>query len=91
MDGQEFGALFACMITRWAGPPVVFKKMGMSYRTFAVSGDMVTCTGKVRDKYEKDGEYFVDCELSVQNQRNEKIVGPAYALITVRSRRDRDK
>jgi acyl dehydratase len=91
VDGQEFGALFVSMITRWAGPQVVFKKMGMSYRTFVVSGDTIFCTGRVRDKYQKDGECFVDCELSVQNQKNEKIVSPAYALITVRSAEDRGK
>ena len=86
IDGQEFGAFLAQMITQWAGPNTGFKKMGMTYRILAIQGDTVICKGKVKEKCQKDGENLINCELWVENQRNEKVVSPAHALITVMSR-----
>ena len=85
VDGQEFGAFLVQMITQWAGPNVVFKKMGMTYRVLAIPGDTMTCKGTVKEKPQNKGENLVNCDLWLENQRGEKVVSPAYALIALQA------
>ena len=83
VDGQIFGAFLAQMVTQWAGPEGVLKKLSLSYRVMALPGDTLSCRGKVSETYEKDGENLVACELWIENQRGEKVVAPAHALIAL--------
>src|ERR687887_204896 len=72
----------AQMLTDWLPSPMALKKFGVSYRAMARPGDTITCKGKIVNKYEKDGEYLVDCEISAENQRGEKCaVGTATAAL----------
>ncbi|MCK4818147.1 hypothetical protein KA005_20420 [bacterium] len=86
VDGQMFGAFLAQMVTHWAGPSGVLKKLRLTYRVMAFPGDVVTCKGKIAEKYTKDGENLISCELWIENQKGEKVIAPAHALIALPSR-----
>lgn len=86
VDGQMFGALLAQMITQWTGPDGVLKKLGLTYRVMALPGDVVTCKGKIKEKYTKDGENLIECDLWIENQKGEKVIAPAHALVAVPSK-----
>ncbi|HYY15239.1 MAG TPA: MaoC/PaaZ C-terminal domain-containing protein [Gammaproteobacteria bacterium] len=76
----------AQMLTDWLPSPTALKKFGVSYRAMARPGDTITCKGKIVNKYEKDGEHLVDCEISAENQRGEKCaVGTATAALPTRA------
>ena len=86
IDGQMFGAFLAQLVTQWAGADGVIKQLGLNYRVIAIPGDVLTCKGKVADKHTKDSENLVNCDLWIENQRGEKVVGPAHALLALPSR-----
>ena len=49
-------------------------------------GDTISCKGTIINKYDKDGEYFVDCEIYAENQRGEKCaIGQATAGLSTRA------
>jgi len=76
----------AQMLTDWLPSPTALKKFGASYRAMARPGDTIACQGKIIQKYVKDGEHLVDCEIYAENQRGEKCaVGTATAALPTRS------
>lgn len=76
----------AQMMTDWIPSPTALKKFSVSYRAMARPGDTIACKGTIVNKYEKDGEHLVDCEISAENQRGEKCaVGTATAALSTRS------
>lgn len=85
VDGQMFGAFLAQMVTQWTGPNGIIKKLGLSYKVMAFPGDVITCKGKIAEKYTKDGEHLIDCELWIENQKGEKVIAPAHALVSLPS------
>jgi acyl dehydratase len=57
----------------------------VSYRAMARPGDTISCKGTIINKYDKDGEYLVDCEISAENQRGDKCaIGNATAALPKR-------
>jgi hypothetical protein len=49
-------------------------------------GDTVSCKGTITNKYAKDGEHLVDCEIYAENQRGEKCaIGHATATLPTRA------
>lgn len=76
----------AQMLTDWLPSPTALKKFGVSYRAMARPGDTIACKGKIVNKYEKDREHLVDCEIYAENQRGENCaVGTATAALPTRS------
>jgi acyl dehydratase len=76
----------AQMLTDWLPSPTALKKFGVSYRAMARPGDTVRCKGTITNKYDKDGEHLVDCEIYAENQRGEKCaIGHATAALPVRA------
>jgi hydroxyacyl-ACP dehydratase HTD2-like protein with hotdog domain len=61
------------MLVNWIGEWGDLKKMGLTNRAPAIPGDTLNCRGKVANKYLKDGQNFVECEIWVENQRGERI------------------
>lgn len=84
-DGQIFGAFLAQMATNWMGAEGSLKKLKLSYRAMVFLGDVVTCRGRVTKK--ESGENLVFCELWVENQKGEKIVPDATAVVSLPSRK----
>ncbi|MBT3273369.1 MAG: dehydratase [Spirochaetales bacterium] len=63
------------MISGWVGvKPVV--KYGVSFRAMTKPGDILTATGEVKKKYEKDGSNFIDCTVRIADEQDEvKVEG----------------
>jgi acyl dehydratase len=76
----------AQMLTAWLPSPMALKKFGVSYRAMARPGDTISCQGMITNKYDKDGEHLVDCEIYAENQRGEKCaIGHATASLPTRA------
>lgn len=88
LDGQELGAFLAQLVTQWAGVGGIIKKLALRYRVMVLPGDVLTCKGKTVEKFTRNGENLVRCELWIENQRSEKVVGTAQALLALPSRKD---
>ena len=84
VDPQMYGAFLARMLTDWLSPEGKLKKLRMRYRLPSFLGDTLTYKGKVVNKYVKDNEGYVDCDLLVENQKEEHIVEGAAVISFIR-------
>jgi acyl dehydratase len=58
----------------------------VSYRAMARPGDTISCQGTIINKYDKDSEHWVDCEIYAENQRGEKCaIGNATVALPKRA------
>lgn len=48
IDGQVYGAIFAKLVTRWAGPGAFLCRMGLTMRSMAFAGDLLRAEGEVQ-------------------------------------------
>ena len=81
VDGQMMGGFLTQHIQDWAGPEAFLRKLAFRNRVMAYPGDSLTCRGVVTDVSETDEGGMVECDLWVENQRGEKVVDPASALL----------
>lgn len=91
VDGQMFGGYLAQLVMDWAGPGAFLKALSFDNRVPAFPGDTLTCRGVVATKYRSGTEYLVECRLWVENQRGERNVDKASAMVSVLSKGDRQK
>jgi len=80
-QGMFTAGVLATFLTNWAGEAAVRR-----FRTRFVGqvwpGEQITCSARVTNVYEQDGERRADCELSVVNEKGErKIDGDATVAI----------
>lgn len=73
------------LIMDWIGAAGQIRKVGCQYRGLNFKNDTLICTGKIKDKYTRDGEHLVEIELAVLNQRGENTV-PGFAVVALPSR-----
>jgi acyl dehydratase len=65
------------LVTRWA-PQTALRSLSARFVAITHLGNMVTCTGKVVEKLERDGERIVRIEIQAANQFGEiKTAGEA--------------
>jgi acyl dehydratase len=83
--GPQRTAWMGNLLTNWIGDDGWVKKMSLQVRRFNVEGDVQWYKGRVTEKYLKDGEYTVECELWAENQRGE-ITAPGTAVVLLPSR-----
>ena len=81
VDGQMMGGFLTQHIQDWAGPEAFLRKLAFRNRVMAYPGDSLTCRGVVTDVSATDEGGMVECDLWVENQRGEKVVDPASALL----------
>ena len=81
VDGQMMGGFLTQHIQDWAGPEAFLRKLAFRNRVMAYPGDLLTCRGLVTDVSATDEGGMVECDLWVENQRGEKVVDPASALL----------
>jgi len=67
-------------MTDWIGDEGWLRKLSFRMTRMNMPGDLVTCKGKVTNKYVKDGVYYVECDVWVENQR-EGVTTPAQATV----------
>lgn len=74
VDPQMHGAFMARMLTDWISESGEIRKISLRYRAPCFLGDGLTYSGKVVDKYVKDGERYVDCALVITNKNGQRPV-----------------
>ncbi len=73
------------MVTDWIGVDGKLKKSSCRYKGMDFPGDTLTCKGKVVKKFVDDNDQCLECELSLENQRDE-ITVTGSAVVSVPSR-----
>jgi hypothetical protein len=92
VHGQLKQAWLVHLITNWIGDGGSLKKIFCRFRTVDYPRQMKTiaepeegetwwCKGKVSDKYVKDGEHYVDCEIWVENGKGEQTTAGVATVI----------
>ena len=85
VDGQMIGGFLAQHVQDWAGPGAFLRKLAFRNRVMVFPGDSITCRGVVTGVSDAEGG-MVECDLWVENQRGEKVVEPASAVVRFPSR-----
>ncbi|MSQ33704.1 MAG: hypothetical protein EXR60_04725 [Dehalococcoidia bacterium] len=74
------------LVGDWLGPGNL-RNLSFQFRSQVWPGDVLTCKGVIKRKYEASGERRVDADLRVENQRGEAaIVGAVTAALPTRAR-----
>ena len=85
VDGQMLGGFLAQHVQDWAGPGAFLRRLGFRNRVMVYPGDSLVCRGVVTSLYREgesgDGPGLAECDLWIENQRAEKVVEPASALV----------
>ncbi|MFQ5925526.1 MAG: MaoC/PaaZ C-terminal domain-containing protein [Dehalococcoidia bacterium] len=80
----KFG-LLGQALTDWIGERGILRKLSCSYRGVDFPGEELVCKGRVINKYVKDGEHIVECEIWTENPSGEKTT-PGSATVILPSR-----
>lgn len=62
--GMLIMGILGQMVSDWAGVKNVVN-YGVSFKSKTLPGDVLTCKGEVKKKYEKDGVKLADCKVFV--------------------------
>ena len=63
-----YDALFGRIVTDWAGPDAMLRRLKFTMRAPNYVGDTITSRGWVTRTYEQDGKRLVDVEIHLDNQ-----------------------
>ena len=73
------------MITDWLGEDGTLRKLFYRHHLEAIPGDVLTCTGNIKDKREEDGKGCLELDLLIENQNKEKVTsGTATVYIPMK-------
>lgn len=72
VNGSLKNQYLAELLMRFAGEEGWFRRLYVQHRGMDVPGDLLTASGKVTDRQEKDGYGFVECEVGLHNSRGEQ-------------------
>ncbi len=81
VDGQMLGGFLAQHVQDWAGADAFLRKLGFRNRVMVYPGDVLTCHGVVTGAHVDGDEALVECDLWVENQRGDRVVNPASAVV----------
>ncbi len=68
------------VITDWMGDEGFLRRLRFEMRRQQRPGDTMICRGKVTDKYERDGEGWLELDVWAENER-EGITTPGKAVV----------
>ena len=74
------------LLRGWIGEAGDIKRVGCQYRALNLRHDVLTGRGRITRKYLDNGEYLVDLDVWVENQRGENTC-PGVATVRLPSRR----
>jgi acyl dehydratase len=74
-------AFMGQLVTDWIGTEGVLKKLTCQYRGMDVPGQDMTVKGKVTNKYVKDGQHWVELDISTENPTGEKTTLGTAAVV----------
>jgi acyl dehydratase len=80
--GPNKCALLSRLLLEWIGEGGTLHKISCTHKASNFPGDKLTCKGKIKDKYRKDGRNYVECEIWVENQDG-IVAAPGTALISL--------
>ena len=80
-DGAMFSAYLMRIVTDWIGEAGEIRKFSFRFQNLTFIGDTVTCIGDVMKKFHEEGKNYVECSLSVINQKGQRVIDSANALI----------
>lgn len=79
--GMLSAGYLAQMLTNWI-PQSALISFNNRFTAMTQIGDTVTCSGKIVEKFEKDGEKFVRLELYTNTPQAQTIVAEAEVVLT---------
>ena len=85
VDGQMLGAFLAQLVQDWAGPKGFLRSLNFQNRGMVFPGDVLTCGGHVTGIRREGSRNLVECNLWIDNQKGERVVGPASATVSLPS------
>ncbi len=68
LNVSSIQAIVGRCLTDWTGPGGQIRKLSVSITVPNYLGDTITASGKVTRKYIENGEYKVDCHVTVKKQ-----------------------
>ncbi len=68
------------LITDWMGDEGFLRKLRFEMRRQQRPGDTMACRGKVTDRYERDGQGWVELDVWAENER-EGVTTPGQAVV----------
>ena len=78
--GMLSAGYLAQMLTNWV-PQSALKSFNNRFTAMTQIGDTVSCSGKIVEKFEKDGEKFVRLELYTSTPQAQTIVAEAVVVL----------
>jgi acyl dehydratase len=75
-------ALLSRLLLEWVGEAGTLHKISCTHKASNFVGDKLTCKGKIKGKYRKDGRNYVEFEVWVENQDG-IVAAPGTALISL--------
>ena len=75
------GGFLTQHVQDWAGVGAFLRKLAFRNRVMVYPGDSLTCRGVVTGVVSTDEGGMVECDLWIENQRGEKVVDSANALV----------
>jgi hydroxyacyl-ACP dehydratase HTD2-like protein with hotdog domain len=78
--GNMAGDYYAQLLNGWAGQEGELRKLAIQFRNFMLPDDLLTCGGKITNKYLSEGKGYVELELWLKNQNNVNCV-PGKGLV----------
>lgn len=85
IHGALKNAYLGQLVTRWIGPLGDLKRLSCQYRGMDPPGKALTAKGIVTQKYQRDGEGLVDCDIWLENDEAQKTT-PGTATVALPSR-----
>lgn len=85
VHGPLTAAFLGQLVTDWVGDGGTIKKLGCKWRGMHFPGEDLICKGRVTNKYVKDNEHYVECEIWTENPKGDKRA-PGAALVVLPSR-----
>ena len=69
------------VVTEWLGADAM-RKFKVRFKGMTALDDVLTCSGEVTEKYERDGEHFVEGRISVKGQDDlPRVTGSFTAVV----------
>ncbi len=82
IHGALKNAFLGTLVTDWMGPQGTLRRLSCQYRGMDIPGRPITARGVVTRKYERDGEYLVDCEIWLENEAGQRTT-PGRATVSL--------
>ncbi len=85
VHGPLQGSYLVQMITDWLGENGTLRRLSYRHHTPAFPGDVLTCTGVVKDKRAEYGKGCLELDLLIENQNKERLTsGEATVYVPMR-------